>query len=131
MATFQWISGVLVNLDQVLKVEQLTNGRARVTYVNGEQEIFERFYGLSNKIIPANPGFELLTWSKEDGLTRSDVIAWKIRIGDQDVDHVAVTMDDESNRIEHSTKVAVLQPSGMVRAPQEKTFKNVDEWVEW
>ena len=135
-----------VNLDQVRKFEYVDDDdeRVRVVWANGDEEILwahdiietQRYH-----IIPALPGFELLSYwpDTEDAiaLDRAVVIAWRInedqtvkRYVDETV--IAISLGGTSADQSSNTRVGVRHPDGKVTIHQDcRQFESEAEWQEW
>lgn len=141
MANFSGSYSVEINLDQVRKIEKLNVG-VRVTYVNGDEEIFKKddengslfIRGLDIpygnwSTVPAQPGFEVVSFWFEDGEAKvwtSPVIAWKIDSdGGMTVNHIGIAPDCHSGMDKH----ALVCPGGLVLEKWGARYENVDEWL--
>jgi hypothetical protein len=144
---------ISVNMDQVRKFRRLTDG-FEVTYLDGDVERFNESNWAEKEfiealkeswaryeLVPASSGFEIISFWLPEGADpvignvktwRSPVIAWRINhnaLWDDGLgyDNTAIAIDDTSDR----EFVAVVCPNGYVRANNQHSFENVDQWLEW
>ena len=127
-----------VNLDQVRKYSYLDDGRVKVWWANGDMEVLAVSGRIATEnyfIVPAAPGFELLTYYEPEAdetfvVERSPVIAWRIeecQTFDRCSDENPIAISTDSTSAEgHS---AVLCPDGRVRIYETKAVPGLFESV--
>lgn len=135
-----------VNLDQVRRYSYLDDGRVKVCWANGDEEVLtvvKRIAPENYFVVPAAPGFELLTYyAPEDGETfpmhRTPVIAWRIDEGQTGGDHrtdeslTAISMNGMSSEEISNVRHAVRSPDGRVTHYKDgKEWESVEKWLEW
>jgi hypothetical protein len=128
-----------LNLDQVRRFEYLRDGKVRVWWANGDDEVFEvgGQHGIDTAayhIVPALPGFELVTYFPEEDLLQAEpVIAWRIEEHQtyerfSDANPIAIGLTATS----HDSNSAVRWPEGKLTIKEcGQIFENVEEWKEW
>jgi hypothetical protein len=126
-----------VNSDHVVDMSTNVRGDTLLHLVNGKTAVSsgasdtDQIAAGLNPIIPAQPGFEVLYLNypgEEPAFTREPVIAWCVN--PFDVSGV-VAVTPEWSTLRSSNGVAILYPDGQVYSiSNERTFSNVDEWVD-
>lgn len=140
-ASLHWTSD-FVNLDQVRKFEYLNEGnervgKVRVWWVNGDVEdmpVTGRIETENYFVVPASPGFELLTYFRDDdAIERVPVIAWRIEEYQtkerySDANPIAIGLTDTSL----GDDSAVRCPDGKVTIQKySRVFENTEAWEKW
>ena len=146
-----------LNVDRIRKID-IRKTAALVFFDDNEQEIFgsgspvykelqaflDRQDSASHHIVPAAPGFTLLTFLAPDddadpdsfdikgGLSPSAVIAWHIYDGEPFGNQQAIAIDGNSTFCQQDPfgTSGVLAPDGVVFAVDGCRYASLDEWIE-
>jgi hypothetical protein len=130
-----------VNLDHVRKYEYLKDGQCKVWWSNGDVEVLPVMGRIAPEkyfVVPAQPGFELLTYYAPEGgeefpIQRTPVIAWRIeeyQTADRNSDENPIAISTTGTSVEDNT--GVRSPSGQVTIHRDgRQFENEEKWLEW
>jgi hypothetical protein len=125
--------GHLVNTEHVVKI--FRKGDVDRCTVAGTEETVEVYSSIvdelvaAQSIIPAHPGFTLLSFYPSDSdpewVDRSPVIAWQVDASSGF--HKAIGLDATSNNV---VATGILCPDGQVIDPGNTLYPNEDAWRE-
>jgi hypothetical protein len=120
----------LQQVDQeALDDRRFANGTSK-TYEGQNHHGFER---RTAPVIPATPGFELISLRLQDdaepsaaNLSRQPIIAWRIEGTYVSLYPTPIGIDDDPGNEEDSV---ILRPDGVVVAPGYMRWENLDAWI--